>query len=511
MFGLTDLDEATGGLQPGHLTLIAAAPGAGGSLLALAAARHTALSDDSPVLYAAAGLTTDTLTRWTVAAEAGVDLRRLRTGTLTAPEQQAAEKAGARLGWQARLFFDDGVGLTAEAIAETAPYVDALALIVVDRLHHQADPHIPLSGDQVPPAARTLKHLARQLNVPVLAVLNTDDDATVRGLDADLTLTLAPADEAGTAQVTVAERDFGQTTVLLQADLQRARFTNAAPAAPAPAPLAAAAADAQAPALEATDPLTAAEQELAEAALPFTSGATRGLPSDALQLLADHRQAVLTQQTDDLPSLRAYTAALSSAAGLILPNTPEGQRLRATLDAFAAAHRAHAAPAAVTPSGGETNADQDAEDDARTQDAAHADPAVADQPSPAEASEATAASPDPDLQPGDEGEEPEGAPFPALRLLKQAVARSKMHPIPVVRKNERDAEPWTLCNEIMDGEPRWVHPDVESVRTRGGKRRMLIVPDSSGLPHRGRTATAHACRCGRPPRCHRSDRVDGRH
>ncbi|MCX4673550.1 DnaB helicase C-terminal domain-containing protein [Streptomyces sp. NBC_01381] len=477
LFGLADLDAATGGLQPGRLTLLAAAPGTGGSLLALAAARHTALTEGSPVLYAAAGLTTDVVTRWIIAAEAGVDLRRLRAGTLTTPDREAAEKAGARLSQQARLFFDDGDGLTAQAIAETAPYVDGLALVVVDRLHQSADPHIPLSGDQVPPAVRTLTQLARQLSVPVLAVLNTDDAKTVRSLDAEVTLTLAAADDSGIANVTVAERDFGQTTIRLRADLDHARFTDA-PALPAPAvPTAPNAGDTTPPA---ADTLTAAEQELAEAALPFTSGAVRGLPAETLQLLADHREAVLKGQMQDQPEVRAYTAALATAAGLILPDTSQGQRLRAALEAFATAHRAKSATAVVAAQAAEAQTDQDAPADALSTEADHGDPVAADQSPPAGEEEQAAASEEQELQPGDEDDEPEGAVFPGLRLLKDAIGRSKMHPIMVIRKDERDAAPWTLFNEVMDGEPRWVHPEVESVRTRGGKRRQLIVPDEFG-------------------------------
>ncbi|MGW7047955.1 hypothetical protein ACWGDT_35780 [Streptomyces avermitilis] len=68
------------------------------------------------------------------------------------------------------------------------------------------------------------------------------------------------------------------------------------------------------------------------------------------------------------------------------------------------------------------------------------------------------------LVPGDEEDEPEGAVFPALRILKDAVQRSKMHPIPVIRAEEREDGPWPLISEDMDGEPGWVHPDVTSSR-----------------------------------------------
>ncbi|MGR4853929.1 hypothetical protein [Streptomyces sp. LARHCF252] len=62
-FGLPGLDAATGGLQPGRLTLVAAAPNVGGSLLGLAAARKSALVDRRTVLYAASGPNRDDIFR----------------------------------------------------------------------------------------------------------------------------------------------------------------------------------------------------------------------------------------------------------------------------------------------------------------------------------------------------------------------------------------------------------------------------------------------------------------
>ncbi|WP_234441176.1 hypothetical protein [Streptomyces scabiei] len=91
------------------------------------------------------------------------------------------------------------------------------------------------------------------------------------------------------------------------------------------------------------------------------------------------------------------------------------------------------------------------------------------------------------LKPGDEEDEPEGHVFPALKILKDAVGRSKMHPIPVIRTADRDSGPWPLISEHMDGEPRWVHPDVTATRVShiraNGKRvrrDQLDVPDSFG-------------------------------
>ncbi|MGC9542807.1 type II toxin-antitoxin system prevent-host-death family antitoxin [Streptomyces sp. UG1] len=232
-WGLGTLDHATGGLPPGRLILIAAAPGAGGSLLAATAARHTALTHRRPVLYAASGLTRTDVAARIVAAEAGADYRRLRTGTLSTPEQAAVDEAFTRLA-HAPLHIDDGTDLTPEAIADTAPYIDHLALLVIDRLQHTHDPAVPLSGPALPTATRTLARLAQQLHLPVVAALDTDDPDTVAALDPDITLTLTRKDTH--ARILVAERDFGPlTTVHLHSELPNARFTDA-PAQPSEPP-----------------------------------------------------------------------------------------------------------------------------------------------------------------------------------------------------------------------------------------------------------------------------------
>ncbi|MFJ3250999.1 DnaB-like helicase C-terminal domain-containing protein [Streptomyces sp. NPDC086782] len=115
---------------------MAAAPNVGGSLLGLAAARQAALVDGRKVLYAASGPNRADIMRRILAAETGGDYPRLKQGRLTAQEQRVAQQLV-----QAPLLIDDGSDLTAEAIAETAPHVKDLALVVVDRL--QAAPQCP--------------------------------------------------------------------------------------------------------------------------------------------------------------------------------------------------------------------------------------------------------------------------------------------------------------------------------------------------------------------------------
>ncbi|MFD3622043.1 DnaB-like helicase C-terminal domain-containing protein [Streptomyces sp. NPDC058676] len=191
------MDAATGGLQPGRLTLVAAAPNVGGSLLGLAAARQTTLVDRHTVLYAASGPNRDDIFRRIISAETGGDYPRLKQGRLTAQEQQVARQlvqAGDLL------MIDDGTNLRAEDIAETAPHMEGLALVVVDRLQAAHSARLPLSGERLPDASQILAGLARTLHVPVLAVVDIDDPTLLALLDADVVVTLTATADLGKVQ-----------------------------------------------------------------------------------------------------------------------------------------------------------------------------------------------------------------------------------------------------------------------------------------------------------------------
>ncbi|MFG3268865.1 type II toxin-antitoxin system prevent-host-death family antitoxin [Streptomyces bobili] len=458
-FGLPGLDAATGGLQRGRLTLVAARPSVGGSLLGLAAARKAALVDHDRVLYAASGPNRDDIFRRIISAETGGDYPRLKQGRLTEHEQQVAHQlvqAGDLL------MIDDGSDLTAEDIKETAPHMEGLALVVVDRLQAAQSARLPLSGDRLPDATQVLATLARTLHVPVLAIVDSDDPALLGLLDADVMLTLSPTEDPAMVQVTIAERDFGMIgSAYLQPDLLHARFLDAGAAplerADSPAGLG----------ISASTGGTAA-LELAEAALPYTSGGRQGIPAALTHELAAWRTAVAK---GDHEALKGILPLLQAAAAVAeMPDTQEGHRLAAAL-------RPYGEPEFADTTGGAGRA-------AAAGAPAHA-PADSGQ---AQGNVAEDEEDDEDgLQPGDEKDEPEGHVFPALKILKDAVGRSKMHPISVIRTEERDSGPWPLISEHMDGEPRWVHPDVTATRVphirANGKRvrrDKLDVPDSFG-------------------------------
>jgi hypothetical protein len=447
-FGLPGLDAATGGLQPGRLTLVAARPDVGGSLLGLAAARTTALVDHRTVLYAASGPNRDDVFRRILSAETGGDYPRLKQGRLTDYEQDVARQlvqAGDVL------LIDDGSNLTAEDIAETAPHMEGLALVVVDRLQAAHSARLPLSGNRLPDASQILSTLARSLHVPVLAVVDSDDPTLLGLLDADVLLTLTATTDPSRVQVTVAERDFGVIgSAYLRPDLLHARFGDAE-AAPA----------AGTGSEDWRLHTTPEEQELADAALPYTSGAQKGLPSALTHLLAALRTALVAGEQEAIDEL-ATSLRQAAAAPPQMPDTAEGRRLAAALHAYNAPAGATAQPSAPEPARPAASSGTVADEEVRRDD-------------------------DDGLVPGDEEDEPETAVFPALRILKDSVTRSKMHPIPVIRLEDREDGPWPLISEDMDGEPRWVHPDVTSTRvahTRDNGKRVrrdqLDVPASFG-------------------------------
>ncbi|MFI5903329.1 DnaB-like helicase C-terminal domain-containing protein [Streptomyces cyaneofuscatus] len=235
--GIRALDDALGGLQPGRFYLVAAAPGAGSSLIATAASRTSALDQHRPVLYAASGLTRADIAARIVAAHLPVDYRRLRAGRLTPTEQDDTAALHHHLA-SAPLYIDDGTDLTTDAIAESVPDLPGLALVVVDRLQTTEDPRLPLSGTaRITDAAQALAHLARTHELPVLAAVDTDDPQLIAALSLDITITLTR--DADQIHATITERDLGpQTTLTLHADLAHARITDPTHpyASPTPAP-----------------------------------------------------------------------------------------------------------------------------------------------------------------------------------------------------------------------------------------------------------------------------------
>lgn len=171
--GLTDLDRITAGLQPGNLVVLGARPSVGKSALALGIVRRTGVRATLPTLVFSLEMSRDEVMHRLLAAEAIVDLHKLRTGRLDVAEWGKVHHAASRL-QGAPIHVDDSpmpgmVEIRARARALRARHPD-LALVVVDYLQLIHEPGDESRVQEVSKITRALKALARDLHVPVLAL-----------------------------------------------------------------------------------------------------------------------------------------------------------------------------------------------------------------------------------------------------------------------------------------------------------------------------------------------------
>ena len=173
--GFTDLDQLLSGLQPGALIVIGARPAMGKTAFALGVAAHAAIRESRPVLFFSLEMGHLELTQRLIAAEARLEASKLRTGRLTDPDWTKITRAMARLG-DGRMWIDDNPALTVTEIRSKARRLrdeldEPLGLIVIDYLQLMSG-RSGAENRQVEVAeiSRGLKVLARELEVPVIAL-----------------------------------------------------------------------------------------------------------------------------------------------------------------------------------------------------------------------------------------------------------------------------------------------------------------------------------------------------
>jgi replicative DNA helicase len=174
--GFPSLDNLLAGLQKSDLIILAARPSMGKTAFALDIARQTAIQHGTPVGIFSLEMSSQQLVDRMLAAEARVDAWKLRTGKLsTDTEFSQVRDAIDRLS-NAPVFMDDKPGqniLAMRSVARRMKREHGLGLIIVDYLQlmsptgkHSADSLV----QQVTEISRSLKALARELDVPVLAL-----------------------------------------------------------------------------------------------------------------------------------------------------------------------------------------------------------------------------------------------------------------------------------------------------------------------------------------------------
>ena len=176
-----DFDDLTAGLHPGELTILAARSGLGKTTLALQMALNIATPDEDPVLVFELEMERDSIAQRLLAATGGVDSHAIRVGKLQAADFGGMARAAEKI-HRASLIIDDANAPTLLDLRSRARRVRAkhgLRMLVVDYLQL-----IKGAGDgrnreqEVAQISRGLKGLARELNVPVLALaqLNRENE-----------------------------------------------------------------------------------------------------------------------------------------------------------------------------------------------------------------------------------------------------------------------------------------------------------------------------------------------
>jgi replicative DNA helicase len=171
--GFTDLDNLTNGLHPGQLIVVAARPGLGKSTMSLDVVRSAAIKNSLPAVIFSLEMSKIEITMRLLSAEARVPLHHLRSGRLSEDEWT---KLARRIGEvsEAPLFIDDSPNMTMMEIRAKARRLKQqhdLRLIVLDYLQLMGSSRRVESRQQeVAELSRGLKLLAKELDVPVIAV-----------------------------------------------------------------------------------------------------------------------------------------------------------------------------------------------------------------------------------------------------------------------------------------------------------------------------------------------------
>ncbi|MDO8743010.1 MAG: replicative DNA helicase [Candidatus Azambacteria bacterium] len=202
--GFLDLDKKLAGLQKADLIILAARPSLGKTSLALDIARHAAVNEKVPVGIFSLEMSKQQLIERLIAAEASVDLWRLRTGQLSDEgKDNDFDKIGKALDRLslAPIYIDDAASPNALQIRTMARRLQSekgLELLIIDYLQlMQGSGRIENRTQEVSEISRSLKNLARELNIPVIAVSQLSRASEIR---TDQTPKLSDLRESGSIE-----------------------------------------------------------------------------------------------------------------------------------------------------------------------------------------------------------------------------------------------------------------------------------------------------------------------
>ncbi|MDH4261878.1 MAG: replicative DNA helicase [Spirochaetia bacterium] len=190
--GFSKLDQLTSGFKPGQLIVLAARPGAGKTTFALNIAQNVAMKLNKPILFFSLEMTRLELLLRLVCADAYLDSAKIQKGYINEKEKEKIINSVQRL-QASDIYIDDSPDLTSwefrqrcrRLSGQLKSYNKSISLVVVDYLQLMTDKTRGNESRQLEVASisRSLKIIAKELNVPVLACSQMNRSIEQRGKD----------------------------------------------------------------------------------------------------------------------------------------------------------------------------------------------------------------------------------------------------------------------------------------------------------------------------------------
>ncbi|MDF5495589.1 replicative DNA helicase [Vibrio parahaemolyticus] len=173
--GFTDLNKKTAGLQGSDLVIVAARPSMGKTTFAMNLCENAAMQQDKPVLIFSLEMPAEQLMMRMLASLSRVDQTKIRTGQLDDEDWARISSTMGILMQKKNMYIDDSSGLTPTEVRSRARRVarehGGLSMIMVDYLQLMRVPSLTDNRTlEIAEISRSLKALAKELNVPVVAL-----------------------------------------------------------------------------------------------------------------------------------------------------------------------------------------------------------------------------------------------------------------------------------------------------------------------------------------------------
>lgn len=173
--GYVDLDKMTSGLQPSDLIIVAARPSMGKTTFAMNLCEHAAITSDKPVLIFSLEMPSEQIMMRMLASVGRINQTRIRTGQLEDEDWARLSSAIELLNTKGKMYIDDASGLTPTEVRSRARRVarehGGLSMIMVDYLQLMTVPGMSENRTlEIAEISRSLKALAKELKVPVVAL-----------------------------------------------------------------------------------------------------------------------------------------------------------------------------------------------------------------------------------------------------------------------------------------------------------------------------------------------------